>query len=102
MAGSPLSEEKTSARRAEREQPVEHPAQRRGHLERERRPPRLDLALGGAQRCFEDQLGERRTFVGHIIAQFENALESQDPRTVDAARAELTRALDSIEGETWL
>jgi molecular chaperone HscC len=59
-------------------------------------------AMARAQRCYEDQLGDRRAFVGDAIARFENALETQDPRTADAARAQLTRALDSIEGETWL
>jgi molecular chaperone HscC len=59
-------------------------------------------AFARAQRCFEDQLGDRRAYVGRLIALFENALDTQDPRAADQARVDLLRALDEIEGETWL
>lgn len=59
-------------------------------------------ALARAARCYEDHLGERRDYIGAIIGQFESVLDRQDPRAIDEARAELLKALDAFEGETWL
>ena len=59
-------------------------------------------ALARAGRCYEDQLGDVRAYIGRIILAFETALDTQDPRVVDQARAELLTALDDIEGATWL
>jgi molecular chaperone HscC len=59
-------------------------------------------ALARASRCFENQLGDVRHWVGRLIGAFEAALEGQDPRAIDTARADLLRELDKIEGETWL
>ena len=43
-----------------------------------------------------------REYVGGLIAQFIAALDSQDPRTIDAARDELHKRLDEVEGERFL
>ncbi|WP_448661286.1 Hsp70 family protein [Sphingomonas sp. CJ20] len=58
--------------------------------------------LARAERCYEGFIGDQRAFVGHWIGQFEQALETQDPRTIHAARQRLVDALDSIEGERFL
>jgi molecular chaperone HscC len=59
-------------------------------------------ALARARRCFEDHLGPAREYVGGILGQFENALDTQDPRTIDQARDELLQRLNQLEGETFL
>jgi molecular chaperone HscC len=58
--------------------------------------------LARANRCYEMFLGERRDHVSMVIARFEGVLDAQDPRLVEQARVELTQALDSLEGESWL
>jgi molecular chaperone HscC len=59
-------------------------------------------AMARAGRCYENFLGDMREVVGRYIAEFESAIEGQDPRKIDAARAELLSRLDDLEGETWL
>jgi len=59
-------------------------------------------ALARAERCYESLLGERRDYVGQLIASFEAVLERQDPRVIDQFRAELERTLDGLEGERFL
>ena len=59
-------------------------------------------ALARAQRCYEAFLGEERAMVSAWIGQFEACLDRQDPRAIDQARTELLKALDALEGETWL
>ncbi len=59
-------------------------------------------ALSRAERCFEESLGDLREHVNQLIHRFEAALETQDPRVADVARAQLTTALDGIEGRTFL
>jgi molecular chaperone HscC len=67
---------------------------------REQEINRAVLARG--ERCYENSLGERREYVQRGLAQFEGAIEAQDPRAIDAAREEFTKLLDVIEGETFL
>jgi molecular chaperone HscC len=68
--------------------------------------PRDDAAnralVARAERCYEQALGERREIIGRWITQFSATVEAQDPRSIEAARGELARALDDIEGETFL
>ena len=59
-------------------------------------------ALARAGRCYEMFLGERREWIAGWITEFELALDTQDPRTVEHARKTLTERLDQLEGETWL
>jgi len=59
-------------------------------------------AMARANRCYEDFLGDKRALVGQWIGQFESILEGQDSRQIDHARAELMKALDSLEGESFL
>ncbi|MCE3288881.1 MAG: molecular chaperone HscC, partial [Caulobacter sp.] len=59
-------------------------------------------ALARAARCYEKFLGDTRSYISHITGQFEAVLDKQDPREVEHARAELMKALDQLEGETWL
>ena len=59
-------------------------------------------ALARAARCFEMFLGDQRQVVAAWTAEFETALDSQDPRVIEHARISLLERLDAIEGETWL
>ena len=58
--------------------------------------------IARGERCYEEALGDRRAFIGDCLSKFNAALESQDPRTVEAARESFTQVLDTIEGETFL
>jgi molecular chaperone HscC len=68
--------------------------------------PRDDAAiralLARAERCYEQSLGDRREFIARCISQFAAIVESQDPREIERARGQLGKALDSLEGETFL
>lgn len=59
-------------------------------------------ALSRAARCYEDNTGEVRAFVGQLILRFEAVLDRQEPKACEAAREELTQALDRLEGQVWL
>ncbi|WP_447728037.1 Hsp70 family protein [Sphingomonas koreensis] len=59
-------------------------------------------AVARGEKCFENFLGEQRFWVGEVMNRFNAALETQDPRTIEAARKELHHALDQLEGETFL
>ncbi len=59
-------------------------------------------ASARAARCYEAFLGERRDYIGGLISAFENALETQDGRTIDSARTEMLARLDELEGERFL
>lgn len=59
-------------------------------------------AIARGEKCYENFLGEQRYWVGEVLSRFTAALETQDPRTIDAARKELHQVLDSLEGETFL
>ena len=58
--------------------------------------------LARAERCWQDFLGDKRDYVGQLIATFQGALETQDPRLAERARIELDDALDGLEGERFL
>lgn len=59
-------------------------------------------AMARAERCWQDQLGETRSYVGTLIAQFQAALATQDPRIAERAREALDEALDGLEGKSFL
>ena len=60
------------------------------------------VALARGERIFEESLGERRAYVGHLLARFEAVLARQDPREIEKARQELIQALDKLEeGSPW-
>jgi molecular chaperone HscC len=59
-------------------------------------------ALARAARCYEDFLGPQRDYVGQLVSNFQSALETQDARVIDPARAELAQRLDELEGERFL
>jgi molecular chaperone HscC len=67
---------------------------------RETEPNRA--ALARATRCYEAFLGERRALVAQLLRYFEAALDSQDPRRIEAARIEFLKELDALEGESYL
>jgi molecular chaperone HscC len=50
-----------------------------------------------AKRLFEDRLGADRQMLQDWLGQFELALQTQDPRTIRAARQQFKEALDSID-----
>jgi molecular chaperone HscC len=81
-------------------------AQQRARLALLKQHPRENeanrAALSRANRCYEDYLGDKRDYVAGLMSRFEAVLETQDPVAADHARAELTSALDALEGESYL
>ena len=79
---------------------------RRAELARLKLHPREEDAnravVERAKRCYESRLGEMRAYVGQLLSQFEGALDTQDPKRVAAAREEIVKALDEVEGERFL
>ncbi|HEX8655387.1 MAG TPA: molecular chaperone HscC [Allosphingosinicella sp.] len=59
-------------------------------------------ALARAERCWQDSLAEKREHVDMLIAQFKEALETQDPRICAAACETLNGELDRLEGASFL
>ncbi|HTU12001.1 MAG TPA: molecular chaperone HscC [Allosphingosinicella sp.] len=55
-----------------------------------------------AGRCYENLLGDERHYVGMLMSRLDQAIESQDPRTIERVRAEVAGELDKIEGESFL
>lgn len=53
--------------------------------------------LERGKRLYEDRLGEERAQIQHWLAQFEAALDTQDPRIVAQAREGFRAALDGID-----
>lgn len=62
----------------------------------------IRATLARAGRCYENSIGELRETISRLISEFEFTLERQDPRACEAAREELSRTLDRIEGEGLL
>ncbi len=54
--------------------------------------------LNRAKHIYEELLGESRTFVGDLIAQFCAVLEEQDPMKIMRMRRDLENTLDEIVG----
>ncbi|MCL6249851.1 Hsp70 family protein [Altererythrobacter sp. KTW20L] len=54
-------------------------------------------ALARAERVYESFLGDAREFVGRWIAEFQGALEKQDPRQITDMRKGLLEVLDNLE-----
>jgi molecular chaperone HscC len=59
-------------------------------------------ALARGTRCYEQFLGERREHVGRLVGRFETILDRQNPKEIEAARAEFMNALDAVDGERYL
>ena len=80
--------------------------QRRQALALLKVPPRETeanrAALARLSRCYEYFLGERRELIARLLRQFEVVLDSQDPREIEQARGGLLKALDELEGESYL
>ncbi|WP_431049092.1 Hsp70 family protein [Roseateles sp. L2-2] len=51
-----------------------------------------------AKRLYEDRLGEQRVAIQVWLGQFEQALDTQDPRVIRQARQQMREALDSVDG----
>ncbi|RDH45765.1 Hsp70 family protein [Zooshikella ganghwensis] len=64
---------------------------------REHLPNRFLLARG--ERLFEQALGEKRTLIGQLIFDFENALARQDQHYIAEAYHEVSAMLDHLEAE---
>ncbi len=81
-------------------------AERREKLSALKIHPRDEMvnrtALARAERLYEQSLGEVRDFVDAHIKAFVAALESQEPRIVEAAREKLTAALNEVESDSYL
>ncbi len=59
------------------------------------------LLLARADRIFQMSLGERRRFVEFLIAEFEQVVETQDEKKIEAQCEKLRRQLDEFEGVNW-
>jgi molecular chaperone HscC len=59
-------------------------------------------ALARASRCYEQFLGERREAIAYMLRQFEAVLDTQDPSAIESARGMLLKALDDLEGQSYL
>ena len=59
-------------------------------------------ALARGERCWQDSLAEKREAVDAAIAEFQAALETQDPRVADHARERFHERLDQLEGAVFL
>lgn len=57
------------------------------------------LVLERAERLYQTLLGDRREVVGRWLLQFEQVLNNQDARQIDAHCRDLSEALDRIEGD---
>ncbi|ANH69918.1 Hsp70 family protein [Mitsuaria sp. 7] len=51
-----------------------------------------------AKRLYEDRLGEQRVAIQSWLGEFEQALDTQDPRVIRHARQQMREALDGIDG----
>ncbi len=79
---------------------------RRAALAALKRHPREDsinvALLARAERCYESFIGDRRTAIAGMTAEFEAVLAGQDPRRIEQAQAEFAAALDTLESERFL
>ncbi|MGH1373294.1 MAG: Hsp70 family protein [Cellvibrionaceae bacterium] len=57
--------------------------------------------LSRAERVYETSLGERREQVAMLLAEFEHALEGQNPSVIIRKRVTLDEILDRFEAEAW-
>jgi molecular chaperone HscC len=68
--------------------------------------PRDDAAnlalIARAERLYEQSLGEKREFIARCLSQFAEIIDKQDPRAIEQARTRMSKALDSLDGETFL
>ena len=51
-----------------------------------------------AKRLYEDRLGDQRVAIQAWLGEFEQALDTQEPRVIRQARQRMREALDSIDG----
>ena len=58
--------------------------------------------IARAGRCYENSIGDERTYLGQQISAYEAVLEQQDLRMIEQAREQLSKILDQFEGETFL
>lgn len=56
------------------------------------------LLLAKGERLYEESLGEKREYIGNLIAEFENVLSLQDDRKIKKAATELKNKLEELEG----
>ncbi|MDT0049372.1 molecular chaperone HscC [Listeria cossartiae subsp. cayugensis] len=59
------------------------------------------LLLARADRIYQMSLGERRRFIEFLIAEFEQVVETQDEKKIEAQCEKLRQQLDEFEGVNW-
>ncbi|MCD2252422.1 molecular chaperone HscC [Listeria marthii] len=59
------------------------------------------LLLARADRIYQMSLGERRRFIEFLIAEFEQVVETQDEKKIEAQCEKLKQQLDEFEGVNW-
>jgi molecular chaperone HscC len=60
------------------------------------------VALARGARCYEQFLGTKRELVGQLIGRFESVLDAQEPNAIAHAREEFMKALDGLDGDSYL
>ncbi|MBC2248490.1 molecular chaperone HscC [Listeria sp. FSL L7-0123] len=59
------------------------------------------LLLARADRIYQMSLGERRRFIEFLIAEFEQVVETQDEKKIEAQCEKLKQQLAEFEGVNW-
>jgi molecular chaperone HscC len=47
-------------------------------------------------------LGPKRELIGQLIGRFESVLDAQEPNAISHAREEFMKALDGLDGDSYL
>jgi len=55
------------------------------------------VLIARAEKLYESTLGKKRTYIGNILSQFEQVLESQDLKKIDATSKQFECILDELE-----
>lgn len=55
------------------------------------------LLVARLDRLFQESLGDQRSYIGELAAQFQRELESQDELRIREAHVEITQRLDALE-----
>lgn len=87
-----VAPEEIEARRAELAKLKVHP----------RDTDAVRAVMARAGRCYENAIGHVREEIGRVISEFEGVVSKQDPRSIEAAKTQVNKFLDSIEGEAFL
>jgi len=58
--------------------------------------------IARGERLYESNLGEKREYIAHLLAQFDSVMEKQNRAEIKKARKEITAIFDQIDQEDWI